>query len=248
MKKLAGIYLPVLKASQRMGLVVPCLVKGWDHWWQEATCHARPSLSVIRMSRQLLHPLKRRRVLSNYSEEEGETTPGGLFAHEMGHAFRQYWIRNRTVAPLAGWRRHFGSRSRFDDPWNDLQEFRAEHGDLNLDTDRFLSWYAWADPEEDFCDCFAELILSKGDIAPYRGRPGVYGKLVFIQRAGKTILRHHPILRACNLKGQILLSVGEISFACPAGGHTYGVPDVRGRYVCPCGASVEHDGCWVRHD
>ena len=35
MKAMADLYLPVLRAAQRLGLVAPCLIKGWPQWWQE---------------------------------------------------------------------------------------------------------------------------------------------------------------------------------------------------------------------
>ena len=247
MAKLADIYLPVLKNAQYLGLVVPCLVASWDNWWQETTMNAYPRLSIIRMGQRLLNPLSRVWVLHQYREHGGKTTASGLFAHELGHVFRHFWIRNRNVAPLSGYGTVFGSRIRFGDPWNDMEDYLSEHPNLTLDPDRYLSWYAWSDPEEDFCECFAELVLARGDLRPYRDRHGVYNKMKFIWRAGQKILEHTPILSNCNRRGQTWLSAGEISFKCPVSGQKYGVPDAKGLYLCPCGTAVTHDGHWIIH-
>ena len=248
MSKLVDIYLPVLKKAQRLGLVVPCLVESWGNWWQETTMNAYPRLSIIRLGQRLLNPLSRIWVLHQYREHGGKTTATGLFAHELGHVFRHFWIRNRKVAPLSGYGAIFGSRIRFDDPWNGMQDYLAEHPNLKLDSDRYLSWYAWSDPEEDFCECFAELVLAGGKLRPYREHRGIYAKMKFILQAGQKILGHTSILRKCNRCGQIWLCAGETSFKCPESGLRYGVPGVKGSYLCPCGTVVEHDGKWITHN
>ena len=236
----------VLMAAQRLGLVAPCVVKTWPPWWQEARFHAK-RLPEIRLSRKLLHPVTRRWVLERYTEFGGETTVAGLIAHELGHVFRYTWIRNRKIAPLRGYRAVFGHRARFDDPWNDMVDTLAARPDLSLDTDRYLNWYAWSDHEEDFCECFAALILANGDCRGYRDRPGIHRKLQFIRRAGQQIRRTHPVLRKATREGMPYLSAGDISFTCPEQGHRYGVPDRVGQYACPCGQPVTHDGTWITH-
>ena len=203
MAKLADIYLPVLKNAQYLGLVVPCLVESWENWWQETTMNAYPRLSKIRLGQRLLNPLSRIWVLHQYLEHGGKTTAAGLFAHELGHVFRHFWIRNRKVAPLSGYSAIFGSRVRFNDPWNDMEDYLAEHPNLALDSDRYLSWYAWSDPEEDFCECFAELVLTGGNLGPYQRFQGVHKKMKFILQAGRKILAQSPTLRRCNRRGQI---------------------------------------------
>lgn len=248
MNKLADIYMPVMKNAQRLGLVVPCLVNTWDNWWQETTMNTYPRLSIIRLGQGLLNPFSRIWVLNQYREHGGRTTASGLFAHELGHAFRHFWIRNRKVAPLAGYGKVFGRHFRFADPWNDMEDYLAEHPDFELDTDRFLSWYAWSDHEEDFCECFAELVLAGGDLRPYNRHRGIYAKMNFIRRAGQKILVHNSALRDCIQRGQVWLSSGEISFKCPVSGQKYGVPDARGSYLCPCGTAVKHDGQWIIHE
>ena len=249
MSKLTDIYLQVLKQAQRLGLGAPCIVKTWSDWWQEAHFPVG-RLPEIWMSRKLLRPgIRRWQVLKKYREYGGKTTARLLFAHELGHIFRHTWIRNRRVAPLRGYREVFDRTSRFgDEPWNEMIEYLGEYPDTELDTDRYLNWYAWSDPEEDFCECFAELILVGGDCSPYRNRPGVYRKLRFIRQAGQKILGANPLLRSSNRRGAIYLSAGETSFNCPVADHTYGVPERLNTYLCPCGATVVHDGDWITHE
>ena len=245
--KLTDIYLPVLKQAQRLGLGAPCIVKTWSDWWQEAH-FPEGRLPEIWMSLKLLRPSTRRQVLEKYRGYGGETTAGLLFAHELGHIFRRKWIRNRRVAPLRGYREVFDRTSRFDDdPWNDMDEYLDQHPDTELDTGRYLNWYAWSNSEEDFCECFAELVLAKGDCSSYQNRPGVYRKLKFIRQAGRKILAANPLLRSSNRRDAGYLSAGETSFNCPGAGHFYGVPDSPNTYLCPCGAPVVHDGDWITH-
>ena len=249
MSKLTDIYLPVLKQAQRLGLVAPCIVKTWSNWWQETTTWSAGRLPEIEMSELLLRPSTRRQVLENYREHGGETTVGLLFAHELGHVFRHRWIHNRRVAPLRGYREVFDRTSRFnDDPWNEMVEYLDEHPGTELDTDRYLNWYAWSDTEEDFCDCFAELVLAEGDCSSYRNRPGIYRKLMFIRQAGRKILGANPLLRSSNRRGMIYLSAGEKKYNCPVEDHTYGVPERPDTYLCPCGTPVVHDGDCITHE
>jgi hypothetical protein len=244
---LSSIYEPVLQVAQLLGLVAPCTVRTWSSWWQEARFSGN-RLPEIRLSRKLLNPVTRRWVLAQYGEHGGETTAAGLFAHELGHVFRHTWIRNRRVAPFQGYREVFGSRVRFGDPWNDMQDYLEDHPDLVLDADQYLNWYAWSDHEEDFCDCFAELIVAGGDCSGYRDRPGVYQKLRFIQQAGSKVRQADANLRRCTRQGEAYLFAGETAFTCPEAGHRYGVPGVAGTYLCPCGAPVIHDGQWITHE
>ena len=250
MSKLTDIYLPVLKQSQRLGLVAPCIVKTQSEWWSGATLNVG-QLSEIWMSRKLLKPGTQRQVLEDYRECGGETTAPGLFAHELGHIFRHAWIHNRRVAPLRGYREVFDRTSRFDDTehaWNHMIEYREQHPDTELDDDRYLNWNAWANTEEDFCDCFAELVLAEGDCSSYRNRPGIYRKLKFIRQAGRKILVANPLLGSSNRRGMLYLSAGEKKSKCPVEGHIYGVPKRPDTYLCPCGTPVVHDGGRITHD
>jgi hypothetical protein len=244
---LSSIYMPVLQVAQSLGLVAPCTVRTWSSWWQEARFPGN-RLPEVRLSRKLLNPITRRRVLADYGEHGCETTAAGLFAHELGHMFRHTWIRNRRVAPLQGYRDVFGSRVRFEDPWDDMLDYLEDHPDLVLDTDQYLNWYAWSDHEEDFCECFAELIMADGDCSAYRDRPGVYQKLRFIQQAGLKVQQADANLRKSTRQGKAYLFAGETAFTCPEAGHRYGVPDVADTYMCPCGAPVIRDGHRITHE
>ncbi|MGK0256967.1 MAG: hypothetical protein ACI96M_000395 [Candidatus Azotimanducaceae bacterium] len=244
--RLIDIYLPVIESAQRLGLVAPCIVKDWNNWWQETRFPVN-RLAEIRLSRRLLNPVTQRGVLSRYIDHGGRTTVAGLFAHELGHTFRYAWIRDRSIAPLRGYRDVFRGRARFSDPWNDMLAYLEAHPDFELDTEKYLTWYAWSDPEEDFCETFAELILSDAGFESRRDQGDVYRKLSFIRQAGRKILKATPELRSSIRRDLIYLSAGETSFACPEGGGRYGVPDRQGSYLCPCGCIVEHDGRWITH-
>lgn len=192
MSKINQLFLPVVREAQLLGLAAPCKVKLWDRWWQETHFYNSGRIPEIRMSQKLLIPSTRSWVLAQYLEHGGKTTAAGLFAHELGHVFRSTWIRNRKVSPLRGCREVFGNRVRFDDPWNDMLDYLQKNPDLELDADRYLTWYAWSDHEEDFCECFAALVLAGGDCSAYRGRHGVYDKLMYIRHAGEMVLAADP--------------------------------------------------------
>jgi hypothetical protein len=122
-----------------------------------------------------------------------------------------------------------------------------EHPDATLDETRYVNWYAWSDPGEDFAETLATFVGLKGRTGGYRGREGVYGKLEALRAAGAAVLAQNAVLRACNRRGFVYLSAGEIAFKCPDTGERYGVPGAVGQYVCPCGAWVINDGRWVGH-
>lgn len=241
----------VLGRAQRLGLVAPFVLREWDEWWQQTDYRwKRPA--KIRMSRSLHTETGRKRIARNYGMPVAQCKASTLLAHELGHAFQHRWAKDRKVAPLARYRRLFNGRARFRDPWNDLLEYRERRPDFTYDQERYISWYAWSDPDEDFAETFAEVIRLCGDVDRYRPRiqtqkPTVYSKLRTIVDAGQSILQGDAVLRACNDAGARYLFGGQIGLTCPATGQRLGVPDAAGSFVCPCGEPVIHDGHRVKH-
>ncbi len=167
-----------------------------------------------------------------------------LIAHEMGHAFQDYWCRKK---PLRGYRSFFKYQKRFEDPWNELADYRRNHPDLILDDNKWISWYAWFDSEEDFADTFAVVVMKRGNISSFRSRPGVYKKMKCILDAGQKIIRSDFVLKDCNDLGYDYLFGGHKVFKCPILGVTYGIPNIADSYICPCGREVYIDGTKVTH-
>ncbi|HPA19406.1 MAG TPA: hypothetical protein PLU30_16790 [Verrucomicrobiae bacterium] len=161
--------------------------------------------------------------------------------------FQDWWRRGRAPAPIRGRRRVFGGRARFPDPWNDLLEYLEDHPGFSHDRDRHISLYAWSDPDEDFAEVFAEVVMRSGDIAGLRHRPDVHRKARFLVAAGRRILGATPALRRSNRRGMRYAFGGGRKFICPASGDAIGVPLVSGDYLCPCGGVVSCDGARVTH-
>lgn len=128
-----------------------------------------------------------------------------------------------------------------------MQEHLNGHPNFACDKDRFLSEYAWSDPDEDFAEVFAEVVVRDGRIEAFRRRPGIYVKMRFLLAAGRHILQAYPVLRRCNWQGLRYLFGGRGRFVCPDAGGVYGVPMIGYRHVCPCGVALVHDGTYVKH-
>jgi hypothetical protein len=249
LSRLDQALLTVTGRAARLGLVAPFVVREWDEWFaQTEVGRARAgTLARICLSSLLNSRRGRETVAANYGEPASRCTPESLLAHELGHAFQDHWKGQRRFAPIKGYRQVFDGPVRFTDPWNQLLEYQQQHPNAKYDRQRYLSWYAWSDPEEDFAETFAEVVLRAGRIEAFRRRPGVCRKMRFLLDAGRRILHANPVLRRCNEKGTRYLFGGHEWFVCPDGKGVYGVPLIEGRYVCPCGVAVVYDGTNIEH-
>lgn len=45
-------YLPILRRTQRLGLVAPCLIREWMNWWQQVD-FLKGRLPIISLSKRL---------------------------------------------------------------------------------------------------------------------------------------------------------------------------------------------------
>lgn len=244
---ITSAILEVTSQAQKLGLVAPFSVVTWSEWWQLTETRS-DLLATITLSEKLNSRRGRFDVVRKYGKDMGEITAEGLLAHEMGHAFQAHWNRNRSVKPLKGYRRAFSSCCRFEDPWNEMDEYLEEHPDEDLDPDKYLNKYAWSDGDEDFAETFAEVVCRRGHISSFRRRTGVYSKMQTILHAGRKILRADSVLRRCNRNGSSYLFGGQEKFRCPETDQQYGVPLVEAEYVCPCGMGVTYDGEYITHE
>lgn len=235
----------VLRRAQRLGLVAPFVLREWDEWWQQATYQSgRPGL--IHLSRQLDSAAGRAEVAANYGMPLARCTASNLLAHELGHVFEFHWQDDQTIAPLAAYERLFDGVVRFRDPWNELLDYRAANPGATYDPDGYLGWYAWADPQEDFAEVFAEVVRLDGDCARYRSRRRLYRKMRAIITAGRRILKANKVLARCNRTGERYVFGGPRRLRCPACKIACGMPDRAGFYVCGCGAGIELKGGRIR--
>jgi hypothetical protein len=237
--------LQTLRAAQRLGLVASFRLKAWKQWYQAAES-GRP-ISTIFLSTALNYWVGRVWIARNYGVALQECTPMSLLAHELGHVFQWRWAPNRGIKPLKGYAWAFPRFRRFEDPWNELIEYQEAHPDADYDRDRFISWYAWSDRDEDFAETFAEVVCRGGQVEAFKDRPALYRKMQAILRAGRRILRSDGVLRMCNARGWDYLFGGQEWIRCPQTEDPIGVPAIAGNYVCPCGRAVTYDGIRTFH-
>jgi len=175
-------------SAQRLGLNSEYRLKFWNQWWDETDLDRK--VPIIRMGRGWASRRGTRQIINNYTRSVPASKKSLSFeyvlAHEMGHVFLLQYGRKRSVAPKGGFSRIFNRGRPFgDDPYNELCDWLAEHPDAVLDSKNWISWYAWSDWEEDFCECFAEVVLRPGRIKNYRQQKGVYTKLNTILESGR---------------------------------------------------------------
>jgi hypothetical protein len=196
-----GVVLAVVRRAARLGLIAPFTIETWSNWWAETDLSKTPPR--IRISEMLETRWGRDRVAANYRPVIQDCTPENIVAHEIGHAFLEYWKHRRGFAPIRGYQKVFNGVLQFNDPWDDLGELMASDSGFTYDRSEFLNAYAWSDPDEDFADVYAEVVTRAGRIPEFRRRPGVYRKMEFLLVAGQRILEANPCLCCrCDKKGR----------------------------------------------